>query len=147
MKEDEEDTNLPSLVAKAYGTVVEVGPGSGNQLSRYNRSTINQIYGIEPNVDLHPALRQTIKENGLSDIYTIVPCGVEDFDGLRKYGITEGSVDTVMSVKVLCSVPKPEVMVKAMYRLLKAGGQMIVFEHVRSEDWITQTVQGKAESH
>ena len=79
----------------------------------------------------------------MSDIYTIVPCGIEDFDSLKKYGILEGSVDTVMSVQVLCSVPRPEVMVKAMYKLLRPGGQMIVYEHVRSEDWMSQLMQGK----
>lgn len=146
IKQNEEETDLPSLDAKAYGTVVEVGPGSGNQLSRYNKAAITKMYGIEPNVDLHPALRQTIKQNGLSDIYTIVPCGIEDFDGLRKYGITEGSIDTIMSVQVLCSVPKPDVMVKAMYKLLKPGGQVIVYEHVRSDDWGTRIMQGRLES-
>ena len=68
---------------------------------------------------------------------------MEDFDGLREYGVLEGSVDTVMSVQVLCSVPRPEVMVKAMYRLLKPGGQMIVYEHVRSVDWLSRTMQRK----
>ncbi len=132
------------LDAKAYGTVVEIGPGSGNQLSRYNKSNITKIYGVEPNLDLHAALRQTIKETGLSDIYEIVPCGVEDFDTLREYGILEGSVDTVMSVQVLCSVPRPEVMVKAIYRLLKPGGQMIVYEHVKSHDRLSQLMQRKS---
>ena len=145
IKKAEEESDLPSLDAKAYGTVIELGPGSGNQLSRYNKSAITKIYGIEPNVDLHPALRQTIKENGLSDVYTIVPCGVEDVDRLREYGVMEGSVDTVISVQVLCSVPRPEDIVKAMYRLLKPGGQMIVFEHVKSEDRMSQLVQSKLE--
>ena len=143
IKKNEEETELPALDALASGTVVEIGPGSGSQLSRYNKSQITKIYGIEPNVDLHPALRASIKETGLSDVYTIVPCGVEDFDKLREYGVLEGTVDTVMSVQVLCSVPRPEVMVKALYRLLKPGGQMIVYEHVRSEDWVSQFVQGK----
>ena len=120
---------------------MEIGPGSGNQLSRYNKSAITKIYGVEPNRDLHAALRQTIKDTGLSDIYEIVPCGVEDFDKLREYGVLEGSIDTLMSVQVLCSVPRPEVMVKAMYRLLKPGGQMIVFEHVKSEDWLSGWMQ------
>ena len=105
---------------------------------------ITKIYGVEPNENLLPALRQTIKETGLSDIYTIVPCGLEDFDRLREYGILEGSVDTVMSAQVLCSVPRPEVMVKALYRLLKPGGQMIVYEHIRSEDWISRMMQSQS---
>ncbi|KAF6220452.1 hypothetical protein HO133_002884 [Letharia lupina] len=135
------ETDLPKLVAKAYGTVVEVGPGSGNQLPRYDISKIDRIYGVEPNVDLHDALRSNVKVNGLSDVYTIVPCGVENIEKLSEYGIEPGTIDTVTSVQVLCSVPKPAALVKDLYQLLKPGGQMIVYEHVKSEDYISQLVQ------
>lgn len=142
---NELSTVLPSLVAKASGTVLEIGPGSGNQLARYDRSKIDRIYGVEPNVDLHAALRATIKECGLSDVYTIVPCGVEDVVTLRKYGIEGASVDTVLSVQVLCGVPKPEKVVKELYRFLRPGGQMIVYEHVRSDDLVSSFVQRKSQ--
>jgi len=125
--------------------VLEIGPGSGNQLSRYDRSKVERIYGVEPNVDLHAALRATIKECGLSDVYTIVPCGVEDGEVLRKYGVEGESVDTVLSVQVLCGVPRPEVVVKELYRFLKPGGQMIVYEHVRSDDFVSRSVQRKCQ--
>lgn len=100
------------------------------------------MYGIEPNTDLHAALRENIKKEGLSDIYTIIPCGVEDFERIRSYGLEEGSIDTVVSVQVLCSVPRPEEMAKAMYRHLKPGGQILVHEHVRSDDAISKIMQG-----
>lgn len=135
------ETDLPSLVAKAYGTVLEVGPGSGTQLPRYDLSKINRVYGVEPNVDLHDALRANIKKHGLSDIYTIVPCGVEDVEKLKEFSISSRSVDTVMCAQVLCSVPKPAEMTKELYRLLKPGGQMIVYEHVKSEDHLSHMVQ------
>lgn len=137
----EMETDLPKLVAKAYGTVLEVGPGSGNQLPRYDISKIDRIYGIEPNVDLHCALRNNIKKHGLSDVYTIVPCGVEDLEKLREYDIGPETIDTMTSVQVLCSVPKPAALVKDLYRLLKPGGQMIIYEHVKSEDYLSQLVQ------
>ena len=134
-------TGVPELIAKAHGTVLEIGPGSGNQLPRYDVSKIHRIYGVEPNVDLHDALRSNVKKHGLSDIYTIVPCGIEDFAKLKEYGIEPETVDTVASVQVLCSVPKPEALVKDLYRLLKPGGQMIVYEHVKSEDYVSHSVQ------
>ncbi|KAL9128917.1 MAG: hypothetical protein Q9217_002507 [Psora testacea] len=136
------ETALPSLVAQASGTVVEVGPGSGNQLCRYDKARVSRIYGMEPNADLHDALRATIKQCGLSDIYTIVPCGVEDLARLESFGITQGSVDTVLSVQVFCSVPQPKEMMVALYKVLKPGGQMIVYEHVESKDPLSRAVQG-----
>ncbi|CAF9936152.1 hypothetical protein IMSHALPRED_010478 [Imshaugia aleurites] len=135
------ETDVPDLVAKAYGTVLEIGPGSGNQLPRYDISKIDRVYGVEPNVDLHDALRRSVKKHGLSDVYTIVPCGVEDLEKLREFDISSGSVDTVLSVQVLCSVPAPGEMVKELYRLLRPRGQMIVYEHVKSEDYLSHLVQ------
>ena len=81
---------------------------------------------------LHPLLEANIKKHGLSDIYRIVPCGIEDFDRLRTYGLTEGSVDNVVCHQVLCGVPRPKEMAKACYRFLKPGGVMIVKEHVKA---------------
>ena len=46
-----------------------------------------------------------------------------------------------MSVQVLCSVPQPEALAKSLYRVLKPGGQMIVYEHVKSEDYVSHFVQ------
>ena len=37
------DTELPSLVASASGVVVELGPGSGNQLGRYDKKKVKKV--------------------------------------------------------------------------------------------------------
>lgn len=142
IKKKEEESPLPRWIKQAQGIVLEIGPGSGNQLSRYDQSKIQKLYGIEPNVALHHQLQETADQVGLHEKFTIVPYGVEDFDKLRKSGIEEGSVDTIMSVSVLCSVPRPQEMTKAMYKLLKPGGQLIVHEHIVSEDPLSNLVQG-----
>ena len=118
-----------------------MGPGSGTQLPRYDISKIDRIYGVEPNAELHDALRSNIKKHGLSDIYTIVPCVIEDLDKLKEFGLEPKTVDTVTSMQVLCSVPKSEAVVKDLYRLLKPGGQMIVYEHIKSEDYVSHCFQ------
>lgn len=121
--------------------MVEIGPGSGNQASRYDASKVTKIYGVEPNAGLHEKLRARIKEAKLDDIYTIVPCGIENVSELEKYGVSFESVDTALTCQVLCSVPRPEETVEHMYRLLKQGGKMIVYEHIRSQDFVSRTVQ------
>lgn len=143
--ENEKETPTPALIASACGIILELGPGSGNQLSRYSKSQITKIYGVEPNTVLHPLLQANVKKHGLSDIYTIVPCGIEDFDRLRTYGLTEGSVDTVVCHQVLCGVPRPEEMAKACYQFLRPGGVMIVKEHVQAVgDPVTIMIQRKS---
>lgn len=137
---------VPGLVASASGTVIEIGPGSGNQVGRYDASKITKIYGIEPNRGLHDKLRESIKNAGLSDVYTIVPCGAEDVEGLRKYGVDQETFDTVLSIQVLCCVPHPKETAAALWGLLKPGGTMIVYEHVKSRDMVSSKVQGTLES-
>ena len=138
----EVDMGVPELVASASGIVIEYGPGSGSQVSRYDPRKVTKIYGLEPCQGLHAQLRENVKKAGLSDIYTIVPCGIEDAKTLRNYGVDQKPVDTVLSVQVLCCVRDPKETVATLYRMLKPGGQMIVFEHVKSCDWISSAVQG-----
>lgn len=135
------ETELPGLVAQASGVIVELGPGSGNQLFRYDLSKITKIYGVEPNVNLHDALRTSIKSAKLDDVYEIVPCAIQDTEELRKYGIEQESVDTLLTVQVLCSVPQPEEVLRHLYPLLKPGGKMIVYEHIKSYDFLSSIVQ------
>ena len=90
----------------------------------------------------HDKLRVRIKEAKLDDIYTIVPCGIEDASELEKYGISRESVDTVLTCQVLCSVPQPEETVRHLYRLLKRGGKLIAYEHIRRQETVFRTVQG-----
>ena len=60
---------MPRLVGLANGTVLELGPGSGNQFSRFDRKAISRIYGLEPNEFLFDRLRkQTIQQHSLSDL-------------------------------------------------------------------------------
>lgn len=139
----EQQTVIPGLVSQAEGVVLELGPGSGNQLTRYDLSRVSKIYGIEPNVDLHEALRASVKKAKLDDIYTILPHGAEDVKIFEKYGIAPNSVDTVLSLHVLCSVPDPTITVRHLYQYLKPGGKMIVCEHVQSKDFVSRTVQSE----
>ena len=141
-EEGDKETAVPSLVSFASGVVLELGPGLGSQLPRYNKAKVKKIYGVEPVLALHEPLRQKIKASGLTDIYEVIPCGVEDGAELEKYGIMPGTIDTLLSIQVLCSLPAPEKTMRELYRLLKPGGQLIVYEHVKSTDWLSGLIQG-----
>ena len=124
--------------------MLELGPGIGSQLPRYDKSKVTKVYGVEPCLHLHDALRKQVKESGLTDIYEILPCGIEDVMGLKKHGVTLSSIDTVLSVQVLCSVPDPDEMMRRLYALMKPGGKLIVYEHVKSMDSVSMMVQSES---
>ena len=138
---NDSETAVPALVSKASGVVLELGPGIGSQLPRYDKSKISKIYGVEPVTDLHKALREKIKASGLTDIYEIVPYGIEDVEALERHGIVPETIDTVLSVQVLCSVPEPDRVLKRLHAFMKPEGHFLVYEHVRSNDVLSWTVQ------
>lgn len=104
---------------------------------------ITTIYGAEPCRGLHKELRAKAVAEGLSEKYHILHCGaasselllalresgtgvVDAFDADRRAGI----FDTILCVRVLCSVPEMDRTVRELYTLLKPGGRLLVTEHV-----------------
>jgi len=131
------------LATSCRGVVLDVGPGAGDQLFRYPRSdNITVMYGAEPGVDMHGALQENAKRAGLGGKYKILACGAEpeslfpalDKEGLlgKDKGSASGVFDTIVCLRVLCGVPNPEGTIQGLYRLLKPGGRIVVFEHVEN---------------
>ncbi|PNP43346.1 hypothetical protein TGAMA5MH_04803 [Trichoderma gamsii] len=137
-----------------YGTVIEVGAGSGmyadvfarflenadsahdNESLRHRKTTgghITKMYGVEPNPISAKALGQRVKDLGMDDIYHVVPVGIEYVDDPSAWDgkIEPGSVDCIVSILCLCSIPEPEKNIKLLYNLLKPGGRWYAYEHVK----------------
>ena len=125
---------MPLLQNSARGVCLDIGPGSGEWLylfARANNKDITKIYGVEPNHGMHKLLRENAVKAGLGDVYEIVGCGAEALG--KKAGFEKGSIDTIITVQCLCSIPTPEKIIKDLYPYLKAGGRWLVFEHVKTK--------------
>ena len=97
---------------------------------------ITKIYGVEPNPQSAEALRERVNEVGLGDIYEVIPVGIEslsDPDASSATTIQPGSIDCIISILCLCSIPDQEKNIKELYKLLKPGGRWYVYEHVKAE--------------
>lgn len=77
--------------------MLDIGPGSGEWLKCFDKAKVRKVYGVEPNPDQHPLLRERISEAGLEGIYEIVPVGVE---GLGEKWVRRGEVDAVVTIQV-----------------------------------------------
>ncbi|KAF9632980.1 hypothetical protein BFW01_g3843 [Lasiodiplodia theobromae] len=134
-------TCVPSLVLAAHGKILELGPGPGNQLQRFDPSRVDFIYAVEPNAQYADHIAAKLKRLDLQDKYKLLACGVEDSDILRSEGVTEGSMDTVLSIQVLCSVGDVKSVMREVWKLLKPGGSFVFWEHVKNKDTATAIAQ------
>lgn len=114
------------LLSLASGVVLDIGPGQGEWVRCFDVEKVTKIYGVEPNMAHHAALRRKVKEAGLEDVYEIVGCGVEELGGR----VEVGGVDCVVTVLCMCSIPGPEKVVDDLYSYLKEGGRWVIYEHV-----------------
>ncbi|QDG49388.1 class I SAM-dependent methyltransferase [Persicimonas caeni] len=122
------------LIAKARGTVLELGAGSGLNFSHYDRAQIERVVGIEPDDTMWARGEERARKAGL-DVERIDAFG-EDLP------LDDASVDTAVSTFVMCSVRDPEAVLAELHRVVRPGGRLLIMEHVRHEKrWMASCQQ------
>lgn len=112
------------LVGGAKGEVLEVGAGTGHNLSLYDSA--ERLVALEPEPDMRArAERRARRAN--------VPVEVVDGDAMA-LPFPDGSFDTVVMSLVLCTIPDPARALHEARRVLRPGGSLRFYEHVRSDD-------------
>jgi SAM-dependent methyltransferase len=111
------------LVGLAYGAVIEIGAGYGATFPFYP-AAVTGVLALEPD----PTLR------GLAVAAArTAPVPVTVKDGVAEsLPAAEASVDVVVSSLVLCSVADQSAALAEMVRVLRPGGLLLFYEHVRS---------------
>lgn len=110
------------LVRRAHGRTVEIGAGTGLNVRHYPGAA--QVVLTEP----VPAMfRRLEKRAGGRDV-RVVRAPADELP------MADGSVDTVVSTLVLCTVPEVDRVLAELVRVLRPGGRLLFCEHVRAED-------------
>ncbi|KIL96518.1 hypothetical protein FAVG1_01262 [Fusarium avenaceum] len=135
------------------GVVLEIGAGTGMWADVFAKVNVGmnteeaegelrrrkgdigltRVYGIEPNPKSAATLRRRVKEIGLDGVYEVVPVGIESINDPKAWDgrIEPESVDCIVTILCLCSIPEPEKNIKLLYQSLKKGGRWYAYEHVR----------------
>lgn len=118
-----EDDLRRELVAGLSGRVVEVGPGNGINFEHYP-ATVAELVAVEP----EPYLRGQAEGAARS-----APIAVRLVDGTADaLPLDTGAADAVVVAGVLCSVPEQAPALAEFRRVLRPGGELRFYEHVRS---------------
>ena len=133
------------LLSQARGTILEIGSGNGIWLDQLTKGLaegkIEKIYAVEPNELFHSKLNARADDAGLGKVFVPIKAMAHE---LQTAGIKKGSVDTIITVHVLCSLgPQAESILRTLYEYLKPGGQWLVFEHVVSKHAAARAMQGR----
>jgi len=110
------------VVSQARGRVLEVGIGSGLNLSFYGGEVAN-VYGIDPSAGL---LRRAIKQRAPQA--NLVEASAESIP------FDSASFDTVVTTWTLCTIPEVVVALREMQRVLRPTGRLLFVEHGLAPD-------------
>jgi ubiquinone/menaquinone biosynthesis C-methylase UbiE len=117
--------------SRAKGDVLELAVGSGRNLPYYPRDV--RLTAIE----LSPAMLELARARA-AELSVEVDLRLGDAQALD---LPDDSFDTVVSTFSLCSIPDHHKAVAEAKRVLRPGGRLILFEHVRSPSLPVRTVQ------
>jgi len=113
-----------TLLRGARGRVLEIGAGTGLNAPHYPE-TVDELVLTEPNLAMSRRLRGRVRRAGLG---ADVVC-----TSAERLPARDGSVDTVVSTFVLCTVEEPARVLAEIARVLRPGGQFLFMEHVRAD--------------
>jgi SAM-dependent methyltransferase len=112
-----------TLLDGLTGVVCEVGSGQGLNFGHYP-NTVTRLLAVEP----EPTLRShAVEAAGRA------PITVEVFDGAADVlPLDDATCDAVVTSLVLCTVPDQAAALAETRRVLRPGGELRFYEHVRS---------------
>jgi ubiquinone/menaquinone biosynthesis C-methylase UbiE len=113
------------LLAGLTGRVLEVGAGNGLNFPHYP-ATVTEVLAMEPEPYLRHLALAVARQ-------APVPIRVVDGTG-EALPAPDGAVDAVVASLVLCTVADPEQALAEVRRVLRPGGRLRFYEHVRAED-------------
>jgi SAM-dependent methyltransferase len=118
-----EDDLRREMLAGVVGRVIEVGAGNGINFPHYP-AAVTEVIAVEP----EPYLRRQAQLAAAA-----APVPVRVVPGLADaLDLEAGSADAVVACGVLCSVPDQAAALHEFRRVLRPGGELRFYEHVRS---------------
>ncbi len=107
-------------IARAQGTVLEIGVGSGANFVHYDPAKVSKLYALEPDPGMRRLADRQRRQTALDVEFLDLPG--------ERIPLAEGAVDTVVSTFTLCTIPGVLEAIRGIARVLKPDGRLIFFE-------------------
>jgi ubiquinone/menaquinone biosynthesis C-methylase UbiE len=120
MRNDILDYYRRRTIASACGQVLEIGVGSGPNLSLYGPA-VGGVVGLDPSPEL-------LDLAGKRAARALVPVSLVRASA-QSIPFTDAAFDAIVMTWTLCSIANPLAALMEMRRVLKPGGQLLFVEH------------------
>ena len=122
------------LLAGLSGDVLEIGSGTGANLSVYQPDLIS-LTMTEPHPPMLRRLERRVGESAVAARVLRAPAEDLPFE--------DSTFDVAVSTLVLCGVDDQPRALRELRRVLRPGGQLLFIEHLRSDDPSTARLQDR----
>ena len=121
------------VVPLVEGKVLEIGIGSGLNLPFYDKSNIDELWGLDPSEELSDMARKVADSENIE--VNFISSGAEEIPLPDKY------FDSVLITYTMCTIPEVARANREIKRILKTGGKLIFCEHGEAPDENTRKWQ------
>jgi len=126
------------IVPQAYGHVLEIGCGGGQNFSFYDNHNVTHLTALEPDpVMIKKAQRKAADLRAIS--IDFIETGAESLP------LNTHSIDCAVITFVLCTIPDWKAAMSELKRVLKPKGKVLFSEHGLSPDAKTARWQNRLE--
>ena len=114
------------VVPLVEGKVLEIGIGSGLNLPFYDKSKIDELWGLDPSEELSDMAKKVADSENIE--VNFISSGAEMIPLPDKY------FDSVLITYTMCTIPEVARANREIKRVLKTGGKLIFCEHGEAPD-------------
>jgi ubiquinone/menaquinone biosynthesis C-methylase UbiE len=114
------------VVPLAEGKVLEIGIGSGLNLPFYDKTRVDEIWGLDPSEELSEMARAVAIQEGME--VNFISSGAEEIP------LPDDHFDSVLITYTMCTIPEVMRANTEIRRVLKNQGKMIFCEHGAAPD-------------